>query len=364
LVIVSHGTHPTNKFSLFSCYYCTVYIKNVFSPCIAVGQWSELLSDVNYSRNQAFAEGTRANFRTQLKAYLLFCTYFNCLSVPAAITTIEAYVQFLSRSFKSVQSIRNYLNGVRFLHLLHDAPIPSFSSWQIKLLLRGITRVLLHTPKRALPITPPILLQLHSVLNLSSPLHATLWCCYLLSFYLFARKSNMVCPSSLTFNHHKHLQRKDIAVCPFGLLVTLKWSKTNQFSKRCLRVPVVSVPGSPLCPVKAFIHMSTLIPSLPSSPAFHYHSPKGPKGLVPITHLVFTSMLRSLLSQVGYNPTVYSGHSFRRGGATWAFKSGVPGELIQLHGDWRSDAYKVYLECDLKIKLAVSSAIRQSIYDL
>ena len=267
----------------------------------------------------------------------------------------------MSRSFKSVQSIKNYLNGVRFLHLLHDADIPSFSSWQLKLLLRGITRVLLHTPKRALPITPPILLQLHSALNLSSPLHATLWCCYLLSFYLFARKSNMVCPSTLSFNHQKHLQRKDIAVCQFGLLVSLKWSKTNQFAQRCLRVPVVSVPGSPLCPVKAFIHMCTLVPSLPTAPAFQYPTPKG---IVPVTHSVFTTKLRSFLSQVGYNPAVYSGHSFRRGGATWAFRSGVPGELIQLHGDWRSDAYKIYLECDLKVKLAVSSAIRQSIYKL
>lgn len=40
----------------------------------------------------------------------------------------------------------------------------------------------------------------------------------------------------------------------------------------------------------------------------------------------------------------YTGHSFRRGGATYAFRSGVPGELIQVMGDWKSDAYKRYFD--------------------
>jgi hypothetical protein len=31
--------------------------------------------------------------------------------------------------------------------------------------------------------------------------------------------------------------------------------------------------------------------------------------------------------------------SFRRRGASWAFSAEVPSELIQLYGDWSSDAY-------------------------
>ena len=46
----------------------------------------------------------------------------------------------------------------------------------------------------------------------------------------------------------------------------------------------------------------------------------------------------------------FSGHSFRRGGATYLFKMGIPGELIQVMGDWHSDAYKAYLEIDLSTK--------------
>ena len=54
------------------------------------------------------------------------------------------------------------------------------------------------------------------------------------------------------------------------------------------------------------------------------------------------------------NPSRFRGHSFRRGGATWAFRAGVPGELIQIYGDWASDAYKCYLEFLEDAKLIVA----------
>jgi hypothetical protein len=48
---------------------------------------------------------------------------------------------------------------------------------------------------------------------------------------------------------------------------------------------------------------------------------------------------------LGKHSDDYSTHSFRRGGgATWAFSAEVPTELIQLYGDWKSNAYKKYLK--------------------
>ena len=36
------------------------------------------------------------------------------------------------------------------------------------------------------------------------------------------------------------------------------------------------------------------------------------------------------------------------GGASWAFAAQVPTKLIQLYGNWRSDAYKKYLKFNLE----------------
>ncbi|CAG2206304.1 unnamed protein product [Mytilus edulis] len=70
---------------------------------------------------------------------------------------------------------------------------------------------------------------------------------------------------------------------------------------------------------------------------------------------------KDILEMCGLNSSKFSSHSFRRGGATWAFHSKVPSELIQFHGDWRSDAYKVYLEFDLQDKLSFSRAMADEI---
>ena len=48
-----------------------------------------------------------------------------------------------------------------------------------------------------------------------------------------------------------------------------------------------------------------------------------------ITKTQFVSAFRSRLA------TTYGAvYIYRRGGATWAFRAGVPGELIQIYGDW------------------------------
>ena len=309
------------------------------------------------SQRAAFASGTQSNLRVQWRSFLLFCHYFHIQPIPADLDIICMYVQFLSQTL-TIQSIRNYLNGVKLLHLYVGAPFPHIGSFELTLLLKGLARLNPHTPKQALPITPPILLKLLAHLQLSCPLHASLWSAILLGFFLFARKSNLVPPSPSKFHPLKHLTRGSVAICPAGLLVTLRWSKTIQCGDRVLRIPVVAIPNSPLCPLHAWYNMTSLVPAEDSSPAFIYPSPTG---LLTLTYYTFTSNLRKLLQLAGFNPSAYSGHSLRRGGATWAFKSKVPGELIQLHGDWSSDAYLRYLDFSLEGKMTVSSLMKQTI---
>ena len=54
-------------------------------------------------------------------------------------------------------------------------------------------------------------------------------------------------------------------------------------------------------------------------------------------------MLKTTLQKAGVDHKNYSTHSFRSGGATWAFNSGVPGEIIKIVGNWKSDCYLKYL---------------------
>ena len=87
--------------------------------------------------------------------------------------------------------------------------------------------------------------------------------------------------------------------------------------------------------------------------------------LSPVIKRQFVQVFRDrLFSAAIPHAHTYRGHSFRRGGANWAFQCGVPGELIQVFGDWSSDAYKSSLEFSLPAKLRVARLVSSSFMPL
>ena len=77
-----------------------------------------------------------------------------------------------------------------------------------------------------------------------------------------------------------------------------------------------------------------------------------------MTKTIFVEQFRRLLVSAGVpDPHAFTGHSFRRGGASWAFQAGVPGELIQVCGDWASDAYKKYLEFSMQSRINLAALL-------
>lgn len=325
---------------------------NNFSDSFIIGNCTEL-QVLNIQRKEslrsAYAEGTKKNMKTQWKSFFLFCFYFHLTPLPCDLDTLCLFAQFLSRSFKSVDSIRNYLNGVKVLHLILDFSFTHFESFYFKLFMKGLKRCNPHTVKAALPITPDILLRIRETLNFEDNNMRTYWCLSLFSFFLMCRKSNLVGKSN---DISTCLKRKDISVFDDYLIVHFSWSKTIQFGERYLDIPILKKKSCPLCPVSAFKDMCSSFPVSLDFPAFVIrHAGK----IKPVSYGMFQDFIKKSIMQLGINPQNYSSHSFRRGGATWAFKCGVPADLIQLQGDWRSDAYKLYLKYDLEDKISVSS---------
>lgn len=67
----------------------------------------------------------------------------------------------------------------------------------------------------------------------------------------------------------------------------------------------------------------------------------------------FLNMLKHALTCVGYDSSMYSGHSFQIGAATTAGSVHVEDHLIKILGRWSSDAYCRYIRTpDLAIKQA------------
>ena len=250
------------------------------------------------------------------------------------------------------QSIRNYLSGVKLLHVFTGFEFPFYETPELKLTLRGLDRILKHAPSRAPPVTPELLRELIQCAS-TSPHDLVFSCAFLFAFFLFARISNLAPASVSSFDPSKQLCRGDIVVTSFGLSISFKWSKTNQTGSKLLKLPLLYTPDPNLCPVRAYLRMCSCLPAPASVPAFFTAFRAG--SYFVITKTQFVSVFRSQLARLGvHNPSRFRGHSFRRGGATRAFQTGVPGELIQIYGDWASDAYKCYLEFSEDAKLRVA----------
>jgi hypothetical protein len=273
--------------------------------------------------------------------------------MPVEITTLCLYVQCLFNSGLTPSTIQNHINGIKVMHLWAGHIFPDSLPFHLRLVLRGIQRLAQHKPKRAKPMTPEILREIHGLLDMKNPLHVTVWCLFVMSFFLMARKSNMVANSRVSFQSDKQLCRGDVLVREDCILVNIRWSKTIQFGQRSYTVPLVRIPDDVLCPVAAFKHMVRLTPGKKWGSNFLVWDPDGHK--MPFTYKQFQHSIKTLVSLTGRNARLYSSHSFRRGGASWAFKCGIRGELIQTHGDWKSLAYLRYLEFATDTRKLVSS---------
>ena len=80
-----------------------------------------------------------------------------------------------------------------------------------------------------------------------------------------------------------------------------------------------------------------------------------------MSHSVFVQGFKALVRACGLDWSQYSGHSFRRGGATYCFNLGVDPLLIKLLGDWASDAYLLYDETTTARRLQLPRAMVDAI---
>ena len=283
--------------------------------------------------------------------------YFSRKPLPADLDTILGFAQFLSRSVKH-GTIRNYLSGVKMLHILCGFEYAFTGHAILRLLLRGIHRLHPYVPQRAPPVSPDMLLAVFRVLDHQSSMECTVFACALFLFFTMSRLGSVL-PSSSKSPPFKLITADRVGVCDAGLLITFIHTKTIQFGERVLHVPLMRS-DSPLCPVAAFNHacsfLSSAVPHPASTPAFRFRDASGQ--CIPLYAAVFVSTIRALFDKAGVTGAAsFRGHSFRRGGASWAFNNGIPGELIQVMGDWKSDAYKVYLEFSLSSKMSLAQRL-------
>lgn len=215
---------------------------------------------------------------------------------------------------------------------------------RLEQLLRGIKRVRARqsgSNKPRLPITLPILLKLKEVWiapTFDDFDGHMLWAVAAVCFFGFFRAGELTSPTEGHYDPNTHLTFADIAVDdtnnPKMIQVHLKASKTNPF--RAGVDVFIGRAGNKLCPIRAMTeYLSRRGGS--AGPLFYFKNGKF------LTRATFVAKVRDAMSQKGIDPSIYSGHSFRRGAATAALDKGLGDATIKMLGRWKSEAYTRYI---------------------
>jgi hypothetical protein len=307
------------------------------------------------------ALSTNRNYSSHALNYTTFAVLHGHTPIlPITDDALSEYLIWANQTAKPA-SLRIYMTGLRTLSLDHGFPWPHLSS-------RHETFGVYQALKRyhGTPAQPKLALELghfmkfRRIIDSAPDSERPMWICWwaaaLTAFFLMLRKDNVTIKKADTFHDGAHLCVKDFK--PEGrksgttvswhsapgtikaVVVTIRKSKTNQFHERSHPVALAAIEGSPLCPVEALRQQFLLTRGLhKDAPAFQVVQ----HNLVaPMTHQTFVSLLHGLLTDIGLVPTEFSGHSFRRGGATLAYQLTQDEALVAYQGDWSSLAVRGY----------------------
>ena len=193
-------------------------------------------------------------------------------------------------------------------------------------------------------------------MNIKQTRDLALWCGFLVAFYTLFRKAN-VCPKELLYDPETVLTRGDVIIDNENerVLIFVNFSKTNQFQKSCHVIPI---PKNVDPCLDLFRHLGSLFRKVKAdddAPALSF----SPTSFV--THKTFTERLKKLLSQSGLEPSLFSGHSFRRGGASYLYSVGGSTLMVQVLGSWSSQIFTRYIYLSVEDRLAAQNLIMENI---
>ena len=250
---------------------------------------------------------------------------------------------------------KNVLSSVKYLHTAAGYEFPT-NNFGLEATLQGIKRRLKGTPQFVLPIDPVILRRMYTKIDTTSTKDLSLWCSFLIAFYCLFRKSNVV-PKDKNFDPDCVLTRGDIVLDEVGknVLIYVNFSKVNQYQKSYHVIPIPANSDPALDLYRHLKKLFSLVKVSRTSPAFMYSARKF------IDYRSFTNRLKQLLALSGLDPCLYSGHSFRRGGASYLYGVGGSTLMVQVLGDWASQIFTRYLYLSVDDRRAAQELIKSNI---
>ena len=230
----------------------------------------------------------------------------------------------------------SWISGIaKFLSSNDLQALPRDAEYQ--LLKQGLKNIFAQVDiaKRATPLSVNHLIAIYHTVDHATPSGASFWFGCLCGFLGLLRASEF-CAG--------RLRKSDTTINNDSISLTLRYSKTSLSSTQVSMV----FQQDELCPGKALANLLRLQST---------RNPQDP--LVPLSYNCFNETLKRHCALVGLGKD-FSTHSLRRGGATAIMATGAPEHILQAHGRWASDAWRLYVELDLEQQEIPTRLLRDS----
>ncbi|SNX86181.1 uncharacterized protein MEPE_04890 [Melanopsichium pennsylvanicum] len=330
---------------------------NILADALSCRRFSFIQQQASDLSNQAalllwngLAPSTRARSTAVCSDFTSFATATLHIAnpFPASPTMLIEWVAHHHMAEKSVNTLKRDLSVLKSWHVDLGLSTSAFDSERLERVVRGYKRVVGQPlPSAKLPITLPLLRQLARALYTACPsphdrrMYKAAFC---VAFACFLRSGELTWeaqgPNVLTVAAVSFAEDFSFAT------ITLPASKTDPF-RHSVALTAPAVPLS-TCAVTALRIICA--GRSPIDPLFTL------EGRQPFTRSSFVSMLRRCLDVCGVPSGSYSGHSFRRGAATWAAANGVDADTIRGLGRWRSDCFRRYVDKSAAERATTSKA--------
>ena len=301
------------------------------------GNW---LNTANKRLQLAWRQSIWQRYQGHFHAYSVFCYMYKWNPKNPSCETILAYTEYLISKKLTYNTINNHLSGVKTFLSWHGYTNTSWEDPRIRWNRRS-ARIVLRNKEHlqsAVSFRHLLTCLFYTDDIDNAPIHLSLILC----FIGLLRISNVSIPSVNDFDVTRHTQICDVEDEGDAIKICLKWSKSNQYSKDSLLLPIAK--SSVLCPVRAWRrYRSEYLDAntIPTAPLLLYKSEGIP---IPFTNEKLRHSLMRVFDRCGYKEWGYTPHSLRRGGATFFAESGVPVPAIKRHGKWKSEAIELYLK--------------------
>ncbi|XP_066478826.1 integrase/recombinase xerD homolog [Tiliqua scincoides] len=301
---------------------------------MALGPW---LTEVNEVICASLAPSTQRGYSRKVTEFAEFRQAAGLpIQWPAPVEHLLFFLLHLQRSGRAVSSLPGFMSAIAFVS--KAGGYPDFTQdFRVRRMLEGFARKTPPVRDQRRPITPELLGGIAGTFSTlcSSPCEVQLFRAALLTAFFGAFRPSEFLAKNKTDQSARALRRADLTWMPGGVLINLRWSKTDQRGIGC-SVTLKEVVGMPLCPVAALREYTAF--SGEHSGALFQHEDGSP-----LTLFQFRAIFSRALGALGLQPREFGLHSLRIGAASAAAALGLSGEDIQNIGHWRSSTYRRYV---------------------